>query len=86
MARKPSVILTPTEKKEAVKAAKEQVRDLKKQHAELTKARKQLDREYNAAVKANDRELAKVVKQLNKAELDLTKLVPPKAVPSPVGA
>lgn len=85
MARKPSVILTPAEKKLAVGSAKETVKAAKADLSAAIKARKELDREYNKAVKLNDRLTTAAEKALLKAENDLLKLVPPKAVPSPVG-
>lgn len=99
MARKQSVILTPTEKRAAVKDAKAAVKDAKTRLAEANKARKALDREYAMAVKERDREYAKAVKAsgmdiavaqkaVTRAEAELLKLSPPpapKAEPSPVG-
>lgn len=85
MARKQSVILTPAEKKLAVSDAKDVVKQAKADLSNAMKARKQLDSEYNKAVKLNDKLTTAAVKALSKAENDLLKLVPPKAVPSPVG-
>lgn len=84
MARKQSVILTPAEKKLAVGDAKEAVKAAKADLSNANKARKQLDRDYNKAVKLNDKLRTAAEKALLKAENNLLKLVPPKAVPSPV--
>ena len=84
--RKPSVVLTPAEKKQATADAKQTVKDLKAQHAALLKQRKELDKNYAASVKQSDKEIAAVVKSLDKAEQALSGLVPAKAVPSPVAA
>ena len=85
MARKPSVILTPAEKKLAVGNAKETVKAAKVDLSNAIKARKQLDNEYNKAIKLNDKLTTAAEKALLKAENDLLKVVPAKAVPSPVG-
>lgn len=85
MARKQSVILTPAEKKLAVGNAKETVKAAKADLSAAIKARKDLDREYAKAVKLNDKLNAAAEKALLKAENDLLKVVPAKAVPSPVG-
>lgn len=84
MARKQSVILTPAEKKLAVGSAKDEVKAAKADLSNANKARKQLDRDYNKAVKLNDKLRTAAEKALLKAEGNLLKLVPPKAVPSPV--
>ena len=83
MARKPSVILTPAEKKVAVTTAKDAVKSAKAALAEAEKARKALDKDYATKVKASDKALAALRKDLTGAESDLLKLSPPKAVPSP---
>ena len=85
MARKQSVILTPAEKKLAVGDAKEVVKAAKADLSNAMKARKTLDSDYNKAVKLNDKLRTAAEKALLKAENDLLKLVPPKAVPSPTG-
>ena len=88
MARKPSVILTPAEKKAAVGTAKDAVKNAKAKLAEVNKARKALDSEYTKAVKASDKDIAAAQKALTSAEGELLKLNPPpapKAEPSPVG-
>lgn len=85
MARKQSVILTPAEKKLAVGNAREVLKAAKADLSNANKARKDLDRDYNKAVKLNDKLRTAAEKALLKAESDLHKLVPPKAVPSPVG-
>lgn len=88
MARKQSVILTPTEKKLAVSTAKDAVKSAKAKLAEVNKARKTLDSEYTKAVKASDKDIAAAQKALTSAEAELLKLDPPsapKAEPSPVG-
>lgn len=85
MARKQSVILTPAEKKLAVADAKDVVKQAKADLSNAIKSRKDLDREYNKAVKLNDKLQTAAEKALLKAENDLLKLVPAKAVPSPVG-
>lgn len=90
MARKSSVIMTPSEKKEAVKAAREAVREAKAELSSVNKARKQLDKQYNADVRASDRLIKAAEKALTKAEADLLKIAPPApkkevAEPSPVG-
>lgn len=91
MARKSIVIMTPSEKKEAVKAAREAVREAKAELSTVNKARKQLDKQYNADVRASDRLIKAAEKALTKAEADLLKIAPPPAPkkevaePSPVG-
>ena len=88
MARKQSVILTPTEKKLAVGTAKDAVKSAKANLAEVNKARKALDSEYTKAVKASDKGIAAAQKALTSAEAELLKLnspPAPKAEPSPVG-
>ena len=87
MARKQSVILTPTEKKVAVRAAKDALKNAKAKLTEVTKARKALDREYAKAVKASDKAIAAAQNAVTRAEAELLKLNPPpapKAEPSPV--
>lgn len=83
MPRKPSVILTPAEKKAAAASAKEAVKAAKAALSAGEKARKELDKDYNAKTKASDKQLAALRKDLTTAELALNALVPPKAVPSP---
>lgn len=88
MPRKQSVILTPTEKKAAISAAKDAVKSAKVKLAEVNKARKALDSEYAKAVKTSDKEIAAAQKDVARAEAELLKLNPPaapKAEPSPVG-
>lgn len=88
MARKQSVILTPTEKKVAINAAKLAVKEAKAKLAEVNKARKALDREYAKAVKASDKDIADAQKAITRAEAELLRFDPPpapKAEPSPVG-
>ena len=85
MARKQSVILTPTEKKLAVGTAKDAVKSAKARLTEVNKARKTLDSEYTKAVKASDKDIAAAQKAVTNAEAELLKLNPPKAEPSPVG-
>ena len=83
MPRKPSVILTPAEKKAATAAAKDAVKAAKAALSAGEKARKELDKDYNSKTKASDKQLAALRKDLTTAELALNALVPPKAVPSP---
>lgn len=89
MARKPSVILTPTEKKLGIASAKEAVKTAKVVLATTNKARKDLDRAYAVATKQSDKDIAAANKALSNAESDLVKLNPPAvttatlAVPSP---
>lgn len=83
MARKPSVILTPAEKKAAVTTAKDAVSSAKKALSAAEKARKQLEKDHALAIKASDKNLAALRKDLIDAEKSLNALVPPKAVPSP---
>lgn len=85
MARKQSVILTPTEKKVAVSTAKDAVKSAKTRLTVVNKARKALDSEYTKAVKASDKDIAAAQKALTSAEAELLKLNPPMAEPSPVG-
>ena len=85
MARKQSVILTPAEKKLAVDNAKETVKAAKADLSNAIKARKTLDSDYNKAIKLNDKLKTAAEKALLKAENDLLKVAPAKAVPSPVG-
>lgn len=100
MARKPSVILTPTEKKSLVDKAKQDVKQFKTEIAEHTKERSWLEKDHAKALKAlvKDHEEAlklidKDIKAANKAlvsaENELLKLNPPAtpapAVPSPIG-
>lgn len=88
MARKQSVILTPTEKKAAVSTAKDAVKSAKTRLTVVNKARKTLDSEYMKAVKASDKDIAAAQKALTSAEAELLKLNPPPtsmAEPSPVG-
>jgi hypothetical protein len=88
MARKQSVILTPTEKKAAINAAKLAVKEAKAKLAEVNKARKALTSEYAKAVKASDKDITAAQKAVTSAEAELLKLNPPpasKAEPSPVG-
>lgn len=83
MARKPSVILTPAEKKAAVTNAKDAVRAAKTALAEADRERKQLEKTHVQQLKASDKALAALRKDLTDAEKGLNALVPPKAVPSP---
>lgn len=95
MARKPSVILTPSEKKEAVSGIKTASKAAKTELAAIHKERKTLDREYlaankelkknhDAAIKALDKREKDAQKSAVSADFELSKLVgPPKAVPSP---
>lgn len=85
MARKQSVILTPTEKKVAVSTAKDAVKSAKARLTLVNKARKTLDSEYTKAIKASDKDIAAAQKALTSAEAELLNLNPPKAEPSPVG-
>ncbi len=83
MARKPSVILTPAEKKAAVTNAKDAVKAAKAALADAERERKQLEKTHAAQLKASDKNLAALRKDLTDAEKSLNALVPPKAVPSP---
>lgn len=83
MARKPSVILTPAEKKVAVTASKDAVKAAKAALAEINSKRKVLDKQYAADVKASDKAKTVAERTLTAAEADLLKLNPPKAEPSP---
>lgn len=88
MARKQSVILTPAEKKVAVGTAKDAVKNAKAKLAEVNKARKTLDSEYEKAVRVSNESIAAAQKAVTSAEAELLKLNPPpapKAEPSPVG-
>ncbi len=85
MSRKQSVIMSPTEKKEAIALAKATVKNAKLVLSDAEKERKELDKNYNSAVKVSDRTLAAAQKDLAQAEAKLAGLVPPKAVPSPIG-
>ena len=84
MARKPSVILTPAEKKAAVANAKDAVKAAKVALATAERERKQLEKTHVQQLKASDKALAALRKDLTSAESVLLKLVPPKATPSPV--
>lgn len=86
MARKPSVILTPAEKKEAAGKAKDAVKAAKAALAAGEKARKELDKNYAAATKASDKSLAALKKDLTSAEAASVALNPPKATPSPTAS
>lgn len=67
MARKPSVILTPTEKKELVGSHKANLKAVTAKHAEILKARATLAKEHAAFLKANEKLVASKVKELEKA-------------------
>ena len=86
MARKPSVILTPAEKKEAASKAKDAVKAAKTALAAGEKARKELDKNYATAIKASDKSLAALKKDLTGAEAAFAALNPPKATPSPTAS
>lgn len=83
MARKPSVILTPAEKKAATSSAKDAVKAAKQALAAADKTRKQLDKDHAIAIKASDKNLAALRKYLTNAEASYNALNPPKAVESP---
>ena len=94
MARKPSVILTPAEKKaEAsdVKALLKEAKDelklstasRKATDKEFTTAVKALEKQYASDVKASDKNLAALSKDIAALEGKLDGLVPKKATPSP---
>jgi ribosome maturation protein Sdo1 len=78
MARTPSVILTPAEKKLAVNSAKEAVKSAKVKHASLTKDRAALEKAHTAQLKELEKAHAAMLKELEKAhtvkmkELDKT--------------
>ena len=55
MARTPSVILTPAEKKLAVSTAKDAAKSAKVAHSELAKARAKLEKDHAAALKLLER-------------------------------
>lgn len=85
MARKQSVILTPTQKKELAVSAKSTLKDLRQQHAALVLAEKAANKEFNAAVKAlekpfldgrkaREKAMTALVKQLTAAEANLAAL------------
>lgn len=67
MARKPSVILTPTEKKELVGNHKTTLKALKAKHAEILKAKATLAKEHAAFLKENEKLVATKIKELEKA-------------------
>ena len=94
MARKPSVILTPTEKKAAAADVKNQLKASMGSLKTAESARKALDKKYAAdvkalakayetAVKASDKEQAGLNKEVAQLTAKHTNLVPMKAVPSP---
>jgi len=97
MARKQSVILTPTQKKELLTAAKESIKTLRTKHAELTLQSKRLTKAFEAAnkerlkayeadTKTLNKDLAGISKALAAAEAKLAELNPapaPAAVASP---
>ena len=100
MARRPSVILTPTEKKSLVDKAKQDAKNCRITIAEHTKERTRLEKDHAKALKALvkdheealkliDRDLKAANKALASAETELLKLNPPAppavAVPSPIG-
>ena len=66
MARAPSVILTPAEKKLAVTNAKEASKAAKANHAALTKERSKLEKDYSAAVKAAEKAHKATISELDK--------------------
>lgn len=85
MARKQSVILTPTQKKELATNAKTTLKGLKQQHAALTLAEKAAAKEFNAAIKAlekpflegrkaREKAMTALVKQLTAAEANVASL------------
>jgi hypothetical protein len=89
MARKQSVLLTPTELKVKATEAKNNIRDYKRQIAALMLAKKQAEREYTAvvreaaklrdiAVKEADQTIKMLNRQLSTAEQLLTHLTPGK--------
>ena len=93
MARKPSVILTPTEKKAAAADVKNQLKAAMDNLKTAEAARKALDKKYAAdvkaaakaydsAVKAGDKELASLNKEVAQLTAKHMHLVPVKAVPS----
>ena len=67
MARAPSVILTPAEKKMAVTNAKEAAKAAKVNHATLTKDRAKLDKDHAAGLKAAEKAYKTAVAELTKA-------------------
>lgn len=67
MARTPSVILTPAEKKLAVSNAKSEVKSAKTKHAELTKAQAKLVKEHGAELKAMEKLHRAAVAEATKA-------------------
>lgn len=92
MARKQSVILTPTQKKEIQSSAKTALKTQRTQHAELSLTIKRLTKAFEAAnkertkafeaeLKTLNKELARVNKEIAAAEATLSDLAP--AVPSP---
>lgn len=86
MARKPSVILTPAEKKAAINDAKAALKAAKAALSAAERERKALEKTHQQQIKASDRALAALRKDVTTAEAALLKLTPPKAVPSPVTA
>jgi hypothetical protein len=88
MARKQSVILTAADARAALIAARTAVKDAKANLAEANKARKELEGQYKRALKAKDKDIAAIQKELAAAEAALLKhssSVAKKAKPSPVG-
>lgn len=61
MARSPSVILTPAEKKLAVSTAKEAAKAAKVAHSDLAKARAKLEKGHAVALKALEKNYRDVV-------------------------
>jgi hypothetical protein len=87
MARAPSIILTPAEKKMAVNSAKEAVKSAKAKHASLIKDRaalekahavklKELEKAHAVKLKELDKTIKLAATELTKAEANLLKLVP----------
>lgn len=85
MARKQSVILTPTQKKELAVSAKSTLKGLKQQHAALVLAEKTATKEFKTAVaalekpylaarKEREKAMTALVKQLSAAEANLASL------------
>ena len=97
MARKPSVILTPTEKKAALADAKAALKTAKAEHAKPVSERKAATSAYqkeakaaadafSAKLKVLDRTVQTAEKNVTAAERAVLTLAPPaadKAVPSP---
>lgn len=73
MARSPSVILTPAEKKLAISNAKDAARAAEKAHAALSKDRAALDKDHTAKLKELEKNHNKAVAEATKEYNTLVK-------------